>query len=499
MADIEVERVNESVIGITCEPHLIEELSQYFTFMAPDYNFSPLYRQKKWDGKIRLFNKRKNQLPAGLAIYLIMFADERKYSISFANNLNLLNSFSLEEAQEFIDSIKLCSKGKPLPIREYQLIGFAKSIRYKRMLLVSPTASGKSLMMYAITRYLLASGEGKRGLIVVPSINLVEQLFTDFQDYSNGTWKVEEHCQKIYGGQSKVIDKNVVISTWQSIYEMDRDAFFSQFDFVIGDEAHNFQARSLSTIMTRLINAKYRIATTGTLDDWKVHKLTIEGHFGPVSKLTTTKKLMDDGHVAELAIKAITLVHPQAASQKMMEEKDYKKEIDFLVENEARNKFLRNLALSLKGNTLVLFQFISHGKELNGKIQEKKTPDRKIFFVFGETEVEQREKIRKIVEQESNAIIIASYGVFSTGVNIKNLHNVIFASPSKSKIRILQSIGRALRLSDTKQTATLYDISDDLRYGKYLNYTLKHFIERSEIYVRENFKLSHYSVELKYA
>ena len=178
---------------------------------------------------------------------------------------------------------------------------------------------------------------------------------------------------------------------------------------------------------------------------------------------------------------------------------DYNQEMDFIVKHPARNTFIKNLVLSLDGNTLVLFQYVEkHGKDLYALIKEH-AKKRHVFFVFGGTDVEIREAVRSITEQETNAIIVASYGTFSTGVNIRNLHNVIFASPSKSRIRNLQSIGRGLRKGNNKDSAVLFDITDDFRIGKFANYTLKHFIERVKIYDEEKFNYKFYNIELKNA
>jgi superfamily II DNA or RNA helicase len=175
----------------------------------------------------------------------------------------------------------------------------------------------------------------------------------------------------------------------------------------------------------------------------------------------------------------------------------YQEEIDYIVSNPKRNDFIKNLVLSLDGNTLVLFQLVEkHGKNLFELIKTH-AKNRHVFFVYGGTDVEVRESIRTITEKESNAIIVASYGVYSTGVNIRNLHNIVFASPSKSRIRNLQSIGRGLRIGDNKTKATLFDISDDLRIGKHNNYTLNHFIERVKIYDDEKFNYKFYNIELK--
>ena len=167
--------------------------------------------------------------------------------------------------------------------------------------------------------------------------------------------------------------------------------------------------------------------------------------------------------------------------------------------NAQRNAFVKNLTLSLKGNSLVLFNLVEkHGKVLFKMIEAEKG-NRKVFFVYGGTDVEVRESIRAITEEENDAIIVASYGTFSTGINIRNLHNVIFASPSKSRIRNLQSIGRGLRKGDNKESAVLFDISDDFRVGKFTNFTLKHFVERVKIYEDEKFTYKFYNIELKNA
>ena len=206
---------------------------------------------------------------------------------------------------------------------------------------------------------------------------------------------------------------------------------------------------------------------------------------------------MDKNQLSNLVVRCLILKHSEANS-KMVASGKYQDEIDYLISYIARQNFIRNLALKLKGNTLVLFQLVEkHGKNLQEIIKEKAEDDRKIFYIYGGVETEEREKARAIVEKENNAIIIASYGTFSTGINIKNLHNIIFASPSKSRIRNLQSIGRGLRLGDNKVNATLYDIADDLTYKSKENFTLKHFQERINIYTEEEFDYEIHNIDLK--
>lgn len=491
--NIIVVKKNEAYIKISCERGVAHEISDAFTFYVPGYQFTPTFRNKTWDGKIRLFDTRNFTLYHGLVDYLQKFAKERKYNIKFDDKVLQTTSFSLVEAKEYADSLHIQSRNKDIEARDYQIDAFAHCIRNRRHVLLSPTASGKSLIAYLITRYL--TDQNKKGLIIVPTTSLVEQLASDFADYStkNG-WNAESNIHKIYSGRDKSSDKLVTISTWQSLYTLPKNYF--DYEWVIGDEAHNFKAKSLATIMTNLDKASIRIGMTGTLDGTKTHKLVLEGLFGPVRKTTSTRELIDKKQLSDFQIKCLVLKYPNEICN-LLKKAKYVDELRYIVTSEARNKFIRNLAMSLDGNTMILFQYVDkHGKGLYELI-EKKAGDRKVFFVFGKTEVESREEIRGIVENEKNAIIVASYGTSSTGVNIRNLHNIIFASPSKSRIRNLQSIGRSLRLGDNKKKAVLFDISDDMRTKKYENHTLRHFRERIQIYDEEHFDYKIYNIDLK--
>jgi superfamily II DNA or RNA helicase len=244
--------------------------------------------------------------------------------------------------------------------------------------------------------------------------------------------------------------------------------------------------------MTKLCDAKYRFGFTGTLDGSQTHKWVLEGLFGPSYKIIRTDELMQKGHVAKLDINILLLKHPPNKFE------TFEDEVQYIINHEKRNKFIKNLALDLKGNTLVLFSRVEgHGQPLYDLINNNKHNDRYVFFVHGGVDTQEREKVREVTEKENNAIIVASYGTFSTGINIRNLHNVIFASPSKSRIRNLQSIGRVLRKGENKVKATLYDIADDISYKSRKNYTLNHLIERIKIYNEENFNYDIINIPLK--
>lgn len=498
-SDLIISKHNEVYAKLICERYVLKELSEYFTFFVPGYQFTPAFRNKIWDGKIRLVNIHNQSIYLGLLKYIENFCEERGLSYEYdATRPDLQDDYSTYHCEKFAKSLNLHSLGKPIGVREHQVKAFVNAMQNRRILLLSPTASGKSLIIYLLFRQLL-DYQGLKGLIVVPTTSLVEQLFSDFIDYSSETdFNVSDNVHGIYQGKEKITDKSLTISTWQSIYKMPAE-YFEQFDYVIGDEAHLFKANSLIHILTSCINTKYRIGLTGTLDGTKTHKLVLEGLFGPIEKVTTTKELIDKGQLAEFDIKCLVLKHPDEVC-KQMEKSEYRKEIEYLVLNEERNKFIKNLAVSLKKNTLILYQMVDkHGKILYNMIQNtEKLGNRKVFFVHGGTDTSDREEIRKIMETENDAIVVASFGTFSTGINIRNLHNIIFASPSKSRVRNLQSIGRGLRKGSEKDRATLYDIADDLRYKKYMNHTLKHFVERSKIYTEEKFPFKIYKIQLKH-
>ena len=494
MADISIKKKNEVHLIVDSDPSIAQELNDHFSFEVPGAKFHPLYKSRMWDGRVRLFSMFTKELYVGLLDYLNKFAEEREYVIDESNYNKSYDNVTLEEVTSFCESLKVSSKGERIQIREYQIDAVYQAIVNGRRLLLSPTGSGKSLIIYCLIRW--HQKFGRRQLILVPTTSLVEQMYSDFQDYSGlNQWKSSENCKRIYGGHEKTNDYPVVISTWQSIYKLPKN-FFSEFQVVYGDEAHLFKAKSLTGILNKCITTPYRIGTTGTLDGTKTHKLVLEGLFGSVYKVTTTKKLMTDKTLADLKIFNIILDYPEEI-RKSVKGFDYQQEMDFIVQYNPRNIFIRNLALNQKGNTLVLFQYVEkHGKQLHDMIWAK-CEDRQVFFVYGGTDTEQRELIRQLTEKENNAIIVASYGTFSTGINIKNLHNIIFASPSKSRIRNLQSIGRGLRTTEGKDSCNLYDIGDDLSWKSKKNYTLLHMIERIKIYNDENFEYKLLKVPIK--
>ena len=467
-------------------PSTAQELTEFFTFEVPGAKFMPMYRNRMWDGKIRLFSPGTGQIYVGLLSYIKKYCKQNNIEYTIEEDVENDRDIILSDVKNFVRSLKPRSKGKSLKIRDYQLEAVQHAISKNRVLLVSPTASGKSLIIYVLVRYYHMMG--LKTLILVPTTSLVEQMYSDFEDYG---WSPGTYCQKIYQGHDKKITKDVAISTWQSIYKMPKK-YFENFGCVIGDEAHLFKAKSLTGIMTKLHQCKYRYGLTGTLDGTQTHQLVLEGLFGSVDNVVTTKELIDKKTLANLKIKCVVLKHPP-----IREKMTYAEELEYLVTNNTRNQFIIDLCRNISGNTLCLFQLVEkHGKILYEQIS-KIAKDRKVFFVYGGVDSLERERIREIVENEKDAIIIASFGTFSTGINIRNLHNIVFASPSKSKIRVLQSIGRGLRASKSKMGVLVFDIADDISYRERRNFTLNHFSERINIYNEQQFNYEISKVKLK--
>ena len=486
-SNVFIQKKNEVYLTVECEPHVGYELADEFTFEVPQAKFMSAYKKRYWDGKIKLFSPGTGEIYVGLLPYITSFCEEKGYEVIHRDN----EFYGLpSEVDEFItpQGIGEYVKSLHLPhkVRDYQYKGIYEALRHKRKLLLSPTGSGKSLMIYALARF----WEMKmlRTLIVVPTTSLVEQMYKDFQDYG---WDSEHHCHRVYAGTDPRSDKDVIITTWQSVYKLPK-VYFEKFGAVIGDEAHLFKAKSLTSIMNKLYDCKYRVGFTGTLDGMQTNRLVLEGVFGSVDKITRTEKLIKEGHLSDFEIKVLILKHDEK------EFDTYQDEMDYLVEHDNRNKFIRNLVCDLSGNTLVLFNYVErHGMPLFELINNRVGDNRLVFLVHGGIDTEDREKARQIAETTNDSIIVASYGTFSTGINIRNLHNVVFASPSKSKIRNLQSIGRVLRKGDHKTKAVLYDIADDISKGSKRNYTLNHLVERIKIYNEENFDYEFIDVRIK--
>jgi superfamily II DNA or RNA helicase len=453
------------------------------------------YRKGKWDGITQLVSPKTGKFYVSLLKPVILQLQKMGYnSFTFEGFENSQPEFTEDYILSFIEELNLPEDRQP---REYQLNAILSCLMANRRLILSPTSSGKSLIIYIILRVLLEAD--KKILLIVPNSMLVDQMFGDFESYAtNVNFSVDDYAHKIYTGQKKTSDKPLYISTWQSInaiHKNDITEYMDQFDAILVDEVHGAEASCLKTIVEKSINAKHKLGFTGTLKDCEVHELVLIGLFGSIKKMISIKELMDAGIVAKLKIKCIILKYPEEIRQ-LVAGMEYDDELSTVLQYEKRNKFIANLANSLNGNTLTIIRFIEKHAVILKELYEAKNR-RPVYLMTGELDKDEKTLMRQNMENITDADLMGTWGMVSTGMSIVNLHNGIWASPSKSKIKVLQAIGRLLRKGKNKNSAVQYDIVDNLMYDGKPNYLLKHFRERYKYYREEQFDIEIIEVEIK--
>lgn len=497
MSQVKLVPYNESYIRIVCDRSLMLDIRDRLKFRKENYQYDPRVRRGKWDGFITLLDANTGLIYAGLSYLVLKICKELRYTVSIDDKL-LYDEVSAKEVSNHVQGLSLPDW---LDIRDYQLEAVVKCLRSRRRVFVSPTSSGKSLMMYFITTWY-----NLKTLIIVPSTSLVVQLKNDFISYGYKgviTTSVDVNIKDTN------LPGDIVISTWQSISNGKTsvpEGWFDQFGVIIGDEAHTCQAKTLIGIMTQATNTKYKFGTTGSMPENLLDKHTIEGLFGPISTTISTKEMIERGFASKFKIKCLVIRYSQEDIKAYWEKRTadkskdaatlYKEEVEYLIEHEGRNKFIENLALSLKGNKLVFFRRIIQGQNLLNIFKQHDLP---VYYIDQTVEAEERELIRNKMEKEENAVLVASMKTTATGVSIKNLVHLIAAAPTKARITLLQSIGRMLRLHDNKTEvgATMYDIVDDLSMGTRENFAIKHFKERVRVYDEQEHDYKVYNIRLK--
>ncbi len=515
---VRITKKSESQVFVQSFKEIKELISKRFRYKAANFFFHPLYRAKKWDGNIRLYNIQTNVFPAGLLSRLIEFLKEEECEVVIEpgalptfqrHDLPEDEYFSEQTAVSLFESLNL--PPEEFQLRSDQIAAVRHAILYEKCILLSPTSSGKSFMIYMIIRHMLSQlpeHKSKRKLIaiVVPNSNLVEQMYKDFRDYSKGTdedvFSVDRDCHRIYSGYEKQTQAAVVISTWQSLANLMGDKeWFASFRVLIGDEAHTFKAETLLEMSNDCFSrAKMRVGTTGSLHAEKVHNLVVEGVFGPPMRTITTREMIDQNISSQLFIRCIHLHYPEEdrthVERLIMsgEGSPYEAEMAFLAAHEKRQDFLLRLIRSLEGNNIVLFRKRVHGEAIFRALQAN--PGRKAFLVDGTTSVAKREKVREYAEKNDNVDIVASLGVFAQGWSVKNLQNGIFSIPFKSMIWSIQTLGRVLRKDGKDNIAYVYDIWDDLRTEEEVNFAYRHAMKRRKVYKSEQHEFEVKTVRL---
>jgi superfamily II DNA or RNA helicase len=487
--DIIIHQKSHASVTIECNPTISRELSQFFSSYATNYRFSPLYKSKQWDGKIYFFKIATNELPIGLVEKCYDFARIGNYTIECT--YERFNNIKREDLQKFIESLNI-----PFPLRDYQFEAVYQCVCKKHINVHANTSSGKSLIIYVVIRFMIYMK--LKSLIIVPATQLVEQMFGDFISYG---WKdAERYCHRVYGDQRKFFDAPVIIACWQSMIstKVKKENPYESFDCILIDENHLGSAKSISELSKICINAEYRFGFSGTypepsIADW----YTIVGSTGPIKTFTTYSKLEADGHITPLKIYNILLSYDKEFKQKVYKEcgTDYQLQGNMIHNNEKRNLFILKMLQNLKENCLILFtKKEGHGYGIK-ELLENELKDKLLIYIDGDVSVEERESARKIMEERNDVVLLATYGLMSTGVSIKNLYSIIFASGYKSKTKVLQSIGRVLRLSPGKEYAKLFDLVDDVSFQdrvnhiRFINHSMNHYKDRLEFYRNENWNV----------
>jgi len=527
MPDVTLTKLNESYLLAIPEDMAVEQnLYDSLSYFASNFFFHPKFKRGQWDGKIHLYDRKTNRMYVGLKDKLIEKLKELSISYDIDDSFdNMFKGEPLDKINSFLKNLNT-----HLDIYEHQIDMVKAALHLKRIVAISPTGSGKSFAYYVYIKYLFENvlQPTEQILLVVPTISLVLQMQSDFEEYDKKYGTIKDKIYTIMGGVDKETTSPITISTWQSIQHQhivpkygSMVEYFKRFRVIIMDEFHQYgkasydQTKRSIEISESCINADWRLGATGTTDDWPVHHMVMEGLVGPIYRITKTQKLIEQKILSPLKIFAYIFKYPsevcQATGRMMLSQGDnrkaYQLEVEMIYSHTQRNFAVCKIASLLKQNTLVLFTRIKHGQMLYQKICELTKGVNKVFYVDGSTSAQEREDVRAQMERDSNCICIASVQVFGVGINIKNIHNIISAAGSKSKIRVLQAIGRGLRIHEDKKRLTVIDIVDDLSFTQknevtgrsktFKNFSLLHHAARLNYYKKEGFPFEEKRIELR--
>lgn len=387
--------------------------------------------------------------------------------------------FSQDNKYEILDDLAF-------QLRDYQKDCVDLALRHKFGTFVLGTGAGKTFTISSIIHNLFSQKNIRKVLIVVPDNGLV----TQFYDELVNVYKLNRKISKFYDKFNTIDEHSEVIIANRPLL-LSRFAQYEKFwrtgfDCLIVDEAHSIKRDNKISKCIEKIVTKYRFGFTGTLAENTEDRIKNLGLLGPVRYEKTSKQLRDEGVLSNVIVRKANLIYSES-----YEKMNYREEVEHLYSNECRNKFLNDLCSKLDKNILLLVNRLEHGHNLlnyfNNNIKNKK-----IYFIRGEIDTDTRDEIKKLMEQEDNILCIAITKIFSTGINIKNLHNIILASGGKSSVTVVQSIGRGLRLHPSKKELNIFDICD-----KGFKYSNEHANKRLKIYEKEKIKVNETNIVLK--
>lgn len=518
-----IKKLNESYLKIDCELDEARFISDYFTFTPKNYWFMKKNRPN-WNGKIKLFNLTSCTLPIGCLDKLISLLKTNNYNFTLDESCK---KYSIECSDELLrtfinDKLKidinyLSEIGKlNLEQLEYQIDATIETFENNKLIILLPTGAGKSFAQFLVANYGLHKGL-KKVLLIVPTVNLVNQMENDFLDYGKSIPDYHKYIHKIYSGQEKSANTPITISTWQSLSSIIKTnkEWLSQFEIILVDEVHSAETgKELSDIISSAKNAKIKLGMTGTLSGDKINKEQVESLFGEARRIKDrnsnkdidTNLLIEKGILTDYEINMIVFKYPEdhvkefkqelnkinksfkdrfpdGVPKKDLQKAKYDYEMEWLKGNKLRTKKLLSFVKATKGNTLVLFKNVEYGEYL-AELMDKYS-GKNVYLVHGKVDKDEREKIRKIVNEEENCVICASTQIFALGINIPSLSYLIFAQGSKGRIKVLQAIGRLLRRFKGKSLSKFIDVVDDIT-GK--NFSYNHALVRLDLYQKEKSK-----------
>lgn len=490
MVDLKVRKLNEVMLEIDCDQGQAYSLRDYFAKFTPNYKYAPLFKMGAWDGKVKYFDMNNHTLPVGLLPMLN----------EYVNNYNLTCEFDIEK-KDFIDNsitdellhnfykeIFVDSKFYP---RDHQHESIKNMLINRRAVIENCTSSGKSMIIYCLARYMLKMG--LKFIIIVPSISLTRQMFSDMQEYG---WVDGPQLISILQSQDRNLynsDAPILISTWQSLYKKPVD-FFDKYEGFIVDETHilSSEAKAVTTLLKKLTKSHYRFGCTGTLPTHQTDLMNIYGYIGSLVYSVATSDMIDAGVLSDITVANIILRHPKGILNSLG--KDYAAEVRYTESSTKRKGVFRWIINNIKDddNILILCTKVNQVKSIAEDVA-KHFPNRDVKIIYGAVNSDTREVIRKGMNAVGGQVLIATYGTFAVGVSVNRLHHVVFASSYKSKIKVLQSIGRGLRVHESKEKVIIWDIVDDMSLevdGKiHTNYLYKHWLERKRYYKANKFKM----------
>lgn len=487
----------------------------YFAIKMPGVEHTPAYKAGLTDGK-KHFLPASGKILYGLKNKFIQYFETNGYEYSDETDEMNVN-INEDELKKFIEMLDL-----PFELHDFQYNGILHLLQNPRSIILAATSAGKSVIIYVVLRYL--TWKGLQSFVIVPEVGLVEQLYGDFQDYFYtkekqlketlsgleldveinsikknrehlGITEIESILHKIYGGQDKYVDVPIRISTFQSVYKEGRSEavdpdFFKKVDCIFFDEVHRAVCSSVTEICNATVNAHYKLGCSGTLKSNLIDQLVLEGTIGDAERIVSARELMDRGLSTETIVYPIQLLYSKDTIKDVKKMK-WQEESKFIRNHEERiyfiSKFLK--VLSQSGNTIGMFVNRDLGKALYEEISKV---NEHTLYIDGEVSAKRRQEIKKITEENDNVIIIGSFKTIGTGVNIKNLQNMVFCQAYKEAVITMQALGRMMRKHKDKKVAKVYDIVDDLTYTtrtgrEYPNYFMKHFYERLNAYNQYEF------------